>query len=134
MLRFLKTYWPTLIVIAVIIYATWIPKPIPYEDLPGIPHIDKLIHAIMFGGLLAAVMFDYHRCSPRRNRLTSGAILVFAAGCSVFGVVDEVVQGLLAIGRPSDFLDIIADWVGIAIAALTAPPVINAIFKDRNRS
>ena len=117
--------------LAVIIYATWVPHPLPADDIPPIPHIDKLIHAIMLGGLTGALMFDYHRADPRRRPLTPRIIAAFTAAAMAFGAVDETVQGLLPIGRPSDPLDLLADWAGSLIAAFTAPAAIRAIFRRK---
>ena len=118
-----------MLVVLVIIYATWVPKPMPYEDLPKIQHIDKLIHAVMFGGLTGALLFDYHRNDPRRHQLTWRIIVAVACCVAAFGIVDEMVQGLLNIGRPSDPWDILANCGGILIAVFTAPPLITAIFR-----
>lgn len=123
-----------MIVVGVIIYATWLPHPLADKSLPTIPHLDKLIHAVMFGGLAGAMMFDYHRArmaDGRHRPLSTRVVLAFACGAAAFGVVDEVVQGLLSIGRPSDTLDMIADWAGIVVAVFAAPPVINAIFRKK---
>lgn len=122
-----------MIVVAVIIYATWIPHPLPDDSLPLIPHIDKLIHAVMFGGFAGAMMFDYYRADHSKRKLGLRRIMTFAAIAGAFGVVDEVMQGLLNIGRPSDPLDLLADWAGIIVAAFTAPPVIVAIFTSGHR-
>jgi len=122
-------WWPSAIVVTVIIYATWFPDPVGAEELPKIPHIDKLIHAIMTGGLAGALMFDYHRACPHRRVLTCKVITAFTAASMAFGLVDEVVQGLLPINRPFDQFDMYADWLGCLIAAFTAPPVIRSIFK-----
>lgn len=128
MLRFLKRYWPSCIVVLIILYATWVPKPIDPNDLPKIPHIDKLMHAVLMGGLLGALLFDYRR-AMREHTLTRRTVMWFALGVCLFSVVDEVVQGLLPIGRPSDFYDLLADWFGVIIAALTAPRAVNAVVK-----
>ena len=125
MYRFLKAYWPTITVVAIIIYATWIPKPLPDETLPTFPHYDKLIHAIMFGGLTGAMLFDYYRST--RSKLTWRVVIAFASGTAAFGVLDETVQGLLMIGRPSEWMDVVADWVGIIVAMFAAPPAIRRL-------
>lgn len=133
-LKILKSYWPTIIVVAVIIYATWIPKPLADYSLKGIPHIDKLIHAVMFGGLAGAAMFDYYRQrvgNPLGHRQLSFRVIL-AVSCLVaaFGVVDETVQGLLDIGRPSDPFDMLANFTGILVAAFVAPPVIRSVVRN----
>ena len=81
----------------------------------------------MFGGLAGALMFDYYREKSRKHALTLRAIIAFAASTAAFGVVDEVVQGALGIGRASDPFDLVADVVGIIVASFTAPPLIRAI-------
>ena len=116
-------------VVAVIIYATWLPHPLPDEDIPAIPHIDKLIHAFMMGGLAAAMMFDWYRMPPHTHKLSARPILLFTAIAMGFSVVDEIVQGLLPIGRPSDPLDLLADWGGCIIAAFAAPPAIRYVLR-----
>lgn len=127
MLGFFRRYWHSMIVVAVIIYATWIPHPIPDESIPSVPHVDKLIHAIMFGGLAGAIMFDNYRNGRRPNSLGRHSIYKVVILAAFMALVDELVQGILPIGRPSDFLDLLADWAGIIIAAATAPPVIRRI-------
>lgn len=115
----------------VILYATWIPKPLPDDTLPSMPNIDKLIHAIMFGGLAGALMFDYHRKDVREHKLSLTVLVVIGSACAAFGVLDEVVQGLLGFGRESDVWDLTADWVGIGVAMLVAPVVIRRIFRKK---
>ena len=120
-----------MICIAVIIYATWFPHPLPDNSLPGIPHIDKLFHAIMFGGLTGALMFDYYRSAPAWGRLGLRTVVAFCCAVAAFGAVDEVVQGWLANSRMSEGLDFAADIVGILVASLTAPPLIRVIISGR---
>ena len=64
-ITFLRHYWPTLIVVGVILFATLSSDPtgdVSFE----IPHLDKLIHAIMMGGLVGAIAFDYKRAERQR--------------------------------------------------------------------
>lgn len=122
----LKKYWPTAVTLLVILYATWLPHPVDPADLPPFPHFDKLIHAVMMGGLLGAVLFDERRSG---RRLTRRLVTWSAVAVAVFSVVDEVVQGLLPIGRPSDWLDLAADFAGIAVAMVAAVPAVNFIFR-----
>ena len=61
---FLRRYWPSGLCLAVIIYATLSSDPIGADELPLIPHIDKIIHFIMMGGFAGAIAFDYYRAAP----------------------------------------------------------------------
>ncbi|MCM1032148.1 MAG: VanZ family protein [Odoribacter sp.] len=128
--RFISQWWPSLIVLAVIIYGTWVPKPIDPDNIPAIPGIDKIIHAIMMGGFTGSILFDFRRSG---RTLTRRPIVVTAVAVALFSIADEVIQGLLPIGRPSDPLDLLADWGGILIAVFTAPPAVNACFRSRRQ-
>ena len=100
------------------------------NTIPLFPGADKLIHAIMMGGLAAAAMFDYKRTVVTRGvRLPIRVIGTIAVATAIFSIIDEIVQGEMDLGRTCDFYDILADWGGITIAALMAPPVINRIFR-----
>jgi len=129
----IRQYWPTALVLLIIMYATWVPHPLPDADIPAIPYLDKLIHAIMMGGFEAAMMFDWYRVSPRIRRLSARMIILFTAIAMGFAVADEVVQGMLPIGRTSDPLDIFAGWAGCVIAVLAAPAAIRRVLRRQRR-
>lgn len=125
--HWLLGFWPTMIVLLVIVYATWTPHPVDPDDIPKIPYVDKLIHAIMMGGLCSALMFDFYR--HRHGQLTLRTIIAFAASVMAFSVLDEWLQGVLPIGRPSDVWDLVADCIGCLVAVFAAPPVIKKVVK-----
>lgn len=128
MLRFIRQWWPTAIVVCVILYATLNEDPVGADELPLIPHIDKLIHAVMFGGLFAALCFDYYRAG---HALRTRAMLCFAAACVCAGILDEIAQTLMENGRSGEPADFAADCLGIAVAWFTAPPAIRRVLRNR---
>lgn len=129
MIRFLfSKYWPSCLVVALILYATLAPDPIGAEELPSVPHLDKLIHAIMMGGLFGAIVFDRQR-SDRSRSVTKRELYWIAVFVMLFGAVDETVQGLMGLGRSGDIMDLIADWIGTWVAFLVAPPAIRRVLK-----
>ena len=130
LLRFLLNWFPTMIVVGVVIYATWVPKPLDEDTLPLIPGLDKLIHIVMMGGLVGSILFDYKR-ADRHRELKGRIVAVVTVGVMLFGIFDEVVQGLLPIGRPSDWFDLLADWTGALGGALLAPGAVNACLRRR---
>lgn len=119
-----------MIVAAVIVYATIAENPPVPDDMPVIPHLDKLIHAIMFGGLAGAVMFDMRRSGMA---LAKTAIAAVCLGCAAAGAIDELAQEFLTDGRACDIWDWAADCTGIAVAAFTAPPAIDKVLGLRRR-
>ncbi len=128
MMRFLRQWWPTALVVCAILYATLNDDPVGADELPPIPHLDKLIHAVMFGGLFSALCFDYYRS---RHRLATGIMLCFAAASVCAGCLDEIAQTLLENGRSGDPADFAADCVGIAVAWFAAPPAIRRVVRNR---
>lgn len=128
MKRFLSRYWPTLCVAAVILYATLSSDPLPETELPPLPYLDKLVHAIMFGGLCGAWFFDLYRSGHAlgvRTRLAVTAICIAAGG------LDELMQLALTDNRAADILDWGADILGVAVAFFAAPPAVRAVVKKR---
>lgn len=128
LLKFCKTWWPTALTLGVVLYATLSPNPVGADEVMLFPGADKLIHAIMMGGLASAVLFDMrcagHRLSRRRKFYVALAVFVFS-------FIDEFAQQAMELGRSPELADAIADTVGIIVASFTAPPVINHIFRHR---
>lgn len=129
---FASRFWPTAIVLAIIIYATLSSDPIGADELPLIPHIDKLIHAVMMGGLLGAIVFDLQR-SDRTTLLRRRTIIIATLAVMAFGAVDEVIQATVVDRRSGDILDLIADWTGTWVAFFTAPPAVRKVLKMKNQ-
>ncbi len=139
-MKILHRYWPSMVTLAAVLWLTLAPQPLPDLDVPPFDGLDKVMHAIMMGGLAGAFMFDWRRggrWNLRKNNtgsqreLTPGAVFVISLCVAVFSAADEWAQGALGMGRTSDVYDLIADIVGIVVAALTAPAAINALLEGR---
>lgn len=117
-----------MIVMAVILYATLNSDPVGADELPPIPHLDKLIHAIMFGGLFSAIVFDRER-SHRSN--SSRTRIIIAGVCLLCGAIDEICQNAMHNGREGDIYDFCADAAGIVVAFFAAPPAIRAVLSRK---
>lgn len=130
-MNFLTRYWPSLLVVAVIVYATLFPDPLPDDPAFAIPHLDKLIHAIMFGGMAGALAFDYRRSHPAPPRLGHRTMAACCLIAAAFGLVIELAQEAMGLGRSGDEWDFIADCTGTIVAYFTAPPAIAAVLRHR---
>lgn len=128
---YLKQYWPSGLCLTAVLYATLASHPVGVDKLPLFPHIDKLIHCIMMGGLTGAIAFDYYRADTDRHSLTRCAMGIIAVSVAAFSIIDELAQSALTPNRSGDPLDLLADCVGIIIALLSAPPAIRAIIRRR---
>lgn len=127
----LKQYWPTLLCVAVILYATLSADPTAGAELPLIPHLDKAIHTIMFGGLAGAAAFDWQR-THRQTNLSRGRMAAICAICVLAGALDEIAQGTLTVARSAEWADLGADALGIAVAFFAAPPAIRRVLHLKN--
>lgn len=121
---FAKRYWPSLIVLGVILYATLDSDPIDIDEDLWFPHLDKLIHAIMMGGFTGAIAFDMQRAHKESNILNMRLMAKIACGVALFGACDELLQGWMDNGRGCEWLDFLADVTGAVCAMFLAPPAI----------
>lgn len=78
------------------------------DEMPAIPHLDKLIHATGYAILAALAVCLFERSGPRWRAL----IWVVTLG----GII-EIAQGLLPTGRMMEAADFAANTVGAAIGA-----------------
>lgn len=54
-------YCCSAIVIAIVIYLTLSPDPLPTDDMPYIEGLDKVVHGVMMFGVVTSLAFDYIR-------------------------------------------------------------------------
>ncbi len=83
-------------------------------DLPDVPDLDKVLHAIAYGVLSLSVLFavpdrEYQKHPGRVSLL----VVLF---CILYGISDEFHQSFVPDRMPS-VLDVTADTIGAVIAA-----------------
>lgn len=109
------THYPTsLIVAAVICYLSFFTP--PQTELSEVPNIDKIVHICMYGGLSTLLWIEYlfrHRQIIAAHLIT-GAIVcpILLSGCI------EILQGTCTENRSGDWLDFLANCIGVIIASL----------------
>jgi VanZ family protein len=92
---------------------------------PWFPYADKVEHALGFAlpvalAVLAAGLRARSRGRRPTRRPLAVAVVVFAA----HGVVSELIQHAFYTTRTGDPLDVLADWTGTALGAVTAWAVL----------
>lgn len=106
----------SVILVALILYLTLAPRPLPDDTPPMFPGADKLAHAAMFGLLTLTFMFDFRLT---RRRLPSLRVAIAAAvAASAFGGLIEILQQSMGLGRTAEWADFAADIAGAFSAAL----------------
>ena len=117
MLEALPSWILTIVVTLAILYLTLWPDPLP-DDTPQLfPGADKVVHALMFGGLTLVLLIDRQRGMHWRP-LGKRFVWSVALASAVFGAVIECLQWAMGLGRGFEIADIIADTVGSLLFAL----------------
>lgn len=116
---------------AIILYLTLVPHPIPEDDIPLIPGLDKIVHGIMFGALTLALCIDYSRKWHDFNAVPLKMLICFSGCSAAFGGLVEIAQGAMGLGRGADVADWGADIAGCIVFALMANPLLRFIRRER---
>lgn len=98
----------------------------PSKDLPSvtIPHIDKVVHALMFGALSCVMIFDAARY---RHAISPRLFITCALLSSVIGGLIELAQGAMSFGRGAEWADFAADILGAFILPLLFIKLLHAL-------
>jgi len=89
-----------------------------WSDLIG---VDKLGHVVFYSILGLLVFYGFYKHPKRYRYMVLWTVLM----CSGFGILMEVLQMWMRTGRQFEFLDILADVIGVLIAYC----IFNAIVK-----
>lgn len=84
---------------------------ITVKDLPdlGTDMDDKILHVGAYFVLI--IMWYFGLKQPRDMK----SLLKIAVSCVLFGIVIEVIQGKVNINRAADFLDAVANFIGVIL-------------------
>lgn len=107
----------TAVTTAAILWLTLAPRPLGDMKPELFPGADKVVHAIMFGGLLLMIYVDKAR-SARWRPLHAFFIVAAMLVVIFFGTTIEFIQGSMNIGRSFDTCDILADAAGAILVAV----------------
>lgn len=126
-LRRIPLYFFSALVVIAVLLLTCLPAPEFVEKVPAFPGADKLVHAIMFGGVVGAFVFDVLRRDA--EALNHKKMVAFLAFALALGALTEFVQSLEAVKRSGDVYDFIADAIGAYVAYLIAPGICRKVLR-----
>lgn len=113
MIRFLRKYPLSLLVIAAIVFLSLFNP--PKTKLDTVTYIDKIAHVCMYGGLELIIWLEYLRHHAGLEKVK--IILLGIIAPIVLGGAMEVAQALLTQNRSGDWMDLVADTVGVLAGA-----------------
>lgn len=128
-MHFIKQYTLSFICMVVI----WILclVPIPETPLSQINMVDKWTHLVMFGGWCTVLWLEYglhHQVINIKRAIPYAIIFPILMG----GLIEIVQQTCTGGNRSGDFIDFIADAIGVAMGAAIGIPLALMISK-RNK-
>ena len=115
---YLKKYPISLTIIAIVIYLSFF-KP-PSLDVGKIPNLDKLVHICMYGGVSGMLWIEFLLNHSRYEDVLwhawIGAVLCPIA---MSGII-EILQEYCTTYRGGDWLDFLANTIGVTLATLVS--------------
>lgn len=112
-----KRYPLSNVVATAIVILSLIPIP-EVPQLENISLLDKWVHMVMYGGLCVVIWWEYlrqHRSIHWHRALVGAVLLPVALGGGL-----ELAQKYLTTCRSGEWLDFMANSVGVGLAALVA--------------
>lgn len=115
----LKKLWPVIVWAIGILILTGIPG----SYIPTTTNFfdwvqpDKIVHFILFGGLSFLVLYAYREQFIAGNNRLLISIIAISIGI-VYGLLTEVLQYYVFVGRNGNYLDFMADVIGAIIGIL----------------
>ena len=113
MIRFIRKYPFSLLVIAAIVFLSLFNP--PKTKLDTVSFIDKIAHVCMYGGLELVIWIEYlrhHAGLDGVRMITLGIIAPIALGGAM-----EIAQAVLTENRSGDWMDFAADTIGVLAGA-----------------
>lgn len=105
----------TVVCLLAILYLTLVPDPLGDEEIPLFDGADKLVHGIMFFGLVLCALVDAQRVRGWRPLSLPLISLITLLGMGI-GIGIEYLQFHMDLGRGMETADMIADAAGAVIA------------------
>ncbi len=95
----LRSFWPTGLTLLLVLWLTLAPDPLPKDTPELFPGVDKLVHAVMMGGITGAIIFDIKRTTARQKTIPVRTIVIVCLAVAAFSFADEVAQSLMGLGQ-----------------------------------
>jgi VanZ family protein len=105
--KFVYFWLPVFIYCIIIFVQSSFPSP---EQIPKLPHLDKVLHFTAYG-IMGALFLRAYSSSESIGRNIKLVIFLSILSTTVYGVSDEIHQSYVS-SRSSEFFDVVADFFG----------------------
>ena len=113
MKHYFRKYPLSILLLALVVYLSFFTP--PKTGLDEITDFDKLVHICMYGGLCSIVWIEYwrsHRVWGKWHAIVGGILLPL-----IFSGAIELLQEYCTTDRSGDWEDMIANSIGVLLAA-----------------
>ena len=119
-MKFITTFWKTLIWVGIVLFLSLTSgESLPHPRWLMFPHIDKIIHFIMYFVFALALIHDLKRSGKIRPEYDGNKIILISVLIVIiWGGILEILQQIPAIHRDCDFFDFLANAAGAVLAAV----------------
>ena len=123
-------YFPSILITLAIIILSLVPIP-EVPSLVTVPLWDKWVHFVMYGGLCCVYWYDFFKNGHSEKQNSKWLIWIVLLPVALGGLL-EVCQSKLTTCRNGDWIDFIADGVGVLLALPLGLFLFPKYFKNRN--
>lgn len=115
----IKRLWPSIVWAVIVLLLTGIPGNYVPETISFLDWAspDKVVHFILFGGQSFLILYAYRDKLSDKKILIKIAIVAIVVGV-VYGLLTEILQAYVFVGRNGNVYDFIADLLGALIGFL----------------
>ena len=124
---YLKRYpWSHFVIALVIILSL-----APFREMPEMPVrlMDKWVHFVMYGGTCLVIWWEYwqqHTKIDWQHAAIGAIVLPICMGCIL-----ELMQEYMTTSRSGDWLDAVANTIGVLLGAVVGYYVVPRILRQR---
>ncbi len=123
----LKKFFPTIFIVVAILYLSLM-RVSPRSDMPEVPFGDKIVHVVMYMGLMSVFYFDVYRQNLPKNSFRR-SLLYGAFSFGIFGGIVELLQLYCTTYRSGDWWDWAADVFGVILGLWLGKYVMRIVVK-----
>ncbi len=118
-------FTPSFLLLSFILFLSFVKISVPDNDIM-IPHIDKIVHFIMYCTMGFTIFFDWTRCFSNDRVNLTGAFCSLIITSSI-GAIIELLQSIITLTRTTEVLDLVANTCGATFGVIVGLILVNRV-------
>lgn len=113
----------------VILWLSLYPFEVDTHGVKLMPHADKLVHGVMHGIMAFLLAWNFQPAV-----FLSKKVFLLSLVAILYGTIIELCQEVMALGRSFDFLDIVANTIGVFVGLTGYFILKNVLFSSVDKN